>query len=364
MDHSAIKSLSPDSAAGAEAGPRVRRQRRKMQRVTMMDVARRAGVSSSTVSLYLRKPDAVSPAASQEIAQAIDDLGYVPNLVAGGLAAAGSRVVSVIVPSIRNAFFAETVASLQTELAAEGLQVMLGHSEYSEGDEEALIRTALAWAPAAIVLTGLNHSKGARKLLSGGGVPVVEMWELGAQAPIDMAVGFSHAAVGATAARHFAQQGFTNLAFLGARLAQDRRAAARAEGFVTEALRLGLPEPQILNHPAPATAEAGAQLLGRAQASPAEFQAVACSNDLIALGVLFECQRRGIAVPGDLAVMGFGDLSFSSTSNPPLTTIRPSGDLIGREVARLIKACTHGTHPMDAARIVDTGHLLVERKSG
>lgn len=364
MNNSALKSPATGRPAEAESGPRVRRARRKMQRVTMMEVALRAGVSSSTVSLYLRKPDAVSPAASQAIAQAIDDLGYVPNLVAGGLAAAGSRVVSVIVPSIRNAFFAETVASLQTELAAEGLQVMLGHSEYSDADEEALIRTALAWAPAAVVLTGLSHTKTARKLLAAGGVPVVEMWELGEPAPIDMAVGFSHAAVGATAARHFAQQGFTSLAFLGARLAQDRRAAARAEGFVTEALRLGLPEPEILNHPAPATAEAGAQLLGRAHASPSEFQAVACSNDLIALGVLFECQRRSIAVPGDLAVMGFGDLSFSSTSNPPLTTIRPSGDLIGREVARLIKACAHGNHPPDGARIVDTGHLLIERKSG
>lgn len=363
MNNSAIKSPPVEIASDAKVGPRARRPRRKMQRVTMMDVARRAGVSPSTVSLYLRKPDAVSPTASQDIAQAIEDLGYVPNMVAGGLAAAGSRVVSVIVPSIRNAFFAETVASLQTELAAEGLQVMLGHSEYSENDEEALVRTALAWAPAAVVLTGLSHSKAARKLLAGGGMPVVEMWELGAQAPIDMAVGFSHAAVGATAARHFAQQGFTRLAFLGARLSQDRRAAARADGFVAEALRLGLPEPQILNHPAPATAEAGAQLLGRVQSNPG-LQAVACSNDLIALGVLFECQRRGIAVPGHLAVIGFGDLSFSSTSNPPLTTIRPSGDLIGREVARLIKACVHGNRPPEGARIVDTGHLLVERKSG
>ncbi len=360
MDRSAIKS----DAAEPEVGGRVRRQRRKMQRVTMMDVANRAGVSSSTVSLYLRRPDAVSPAAGQEIAQALEALGYVPNLVAGGLAAAGSRVVSVIVPSIRNAFFAETVASLQTELAAEGLQVMLGHSEYSETDEEALIRTALAWAPAAIVLTGLSHSIAARKLLTSAGVPVVEMWELGAQAPVDMAVGFSHTAVGATAARHFAQQGFTRLAFLGARLSQDRRAAARAEGFVAEAVRLGLPEPQIINHPAPATAEAGAQLLGRVQANLPGLQAVACSNDLIALGVLFECQRRGVTVPGDLAVIGFGDLSFSSTSNPPLTTIRPSGDLIGREVARLIKASAHGERPPEAERIVDTGHLLVERKSG
>lgn len=361
MNHSAPKS-SILNAIEEPAAPR--RQRRKMQRVTMMDVARLAGVSPSTVSLYLRRPEAVSPSASQEIAQAIEALGYVPNLVAGGLAAAGSRVVSVIVPSIRNAFFAETVAALQTELARDGLQVMLGHSEYSEQSEEALVRTALSWAPAAIVLTGLGHSPGARKLLAAGGTPVVEMWELGEQPPIDMAVGFSHETVGVTAARHFFRQGKRNLAFIGARLAQDRRAAARAKGFVGEAVRLGLAEPPILNHPAPATAEAGAQLLGRVKAALPGVEAVACSNDLIALGVLFECQRQALAVPDQLAVIGFGDLSFSSTSNPPLTTIRPSGDLIGREVARLILACVHGQVLSAADKIVDTGHLLVERRSG
>ena len=184
---------------GSGLGNRATRKRRKMQRVTMMDVAKHAQVSPSTVSLYLRKPESVSPAAGQEIARAVSTLGYVPNLVAGGLAAASSKVVSIIVPSIRNAFFAETVSTLQAELRAEGLQVLLGHSEYAEAEEEALIRTALSWSPAAVVLTGLTHSPDARKLLKASGIPVIEMWELGGE-PIDMAVGFSHPEVGASAA--------------------------------------------------------------------------------------------------------------------------------------------------------------------
>ena len=209
------------------------RKRRKMQSITMMDVAKLAQVSPSTVSLYLRKPAAVSPAAGQEIARAISTLGYVPNLVAGGLAAASSKVVSIIVPSIRNAFFAETVSTLQSELAAEGLQVLLGHSEYGEDQEEALVRTALSWAPAAVVLTGLSHSSETRKLLQASGVPVVEMWELGAR-PIDMAVGFSHPQVGASAARHLLSKNRRALAFIGARMQEDHRAAKRASGFAED----------------------------------------------------------------------------------------------------------------------------------
>lgn len=347
---------------GTSLQNRVPRKRRKMQRVTMMDVAKLAQVSPSTVSLYLRKPAAVSPAAGQEIARAISTLGYVPNLVAGGLAAASSKVVSIIVPSIRNAFFAETVSTLQSELAAESLQVILGHSEYGEEQEEALVRTALAWAPAAVVLTGLSHSAETRKLLQASGVPVIEMWEIGGK-PINMAVGFSHPQVGASAARHLLSKERRSIAFLGARMQEDHRAAKRASGFAEEAKRGTQATCEIINHPGAATVEAGSLLLNRALQQIPSLDGIACSNDLIALGALFECQRQGIAVPDRIAVVGFGDLDFSASCIPSLTTIRPSGDLIGKEVARLILAGIHGEPPAGASRIIDTSHVLIERRS-
>ena len=329
-----------------------------MQQVTIMDVAKLANVSPSTVSLYLRKPENVSPASSHIIARAIDTLGYVPNLVAGGLAAASSRVVSIVVPSVRNAFFAETVSALQTELAAEGLQVLLGHTEYDEASEEALVRTALSWAPAAIVLTGLGHSEATRHLLKSTGIPVVEMWELGGE-PLDMAVGFSHPQVGAAAAQHLLSKGRRNLAFLGARMQEDRRAAQRAAGFEEACAK----SCTIVNHPGAAMVDAGAILLDRALRQNPGLDGLACSNDLIALGVIFECQRRGIAIPQSLAVIGFGDLDFSGSCVPSLTTIRPSGDLIGREAARLILDRIKGLNGNPTPCVIDTGYVLVERRS-
>jgi LacI family gluconate utilization system Gnt-I transcriptional repressor len=346
---------------GSQLGNRATRKRRKMQRVTMTDVARHAQVSPSTVSLFLRKPESVSPAAGQEIARAVSTLGYVPNLVAGGLAAASSKVVSIIVPSIRNAFFAETVSTLQAELRAEGLQVLLGHSEYAEAEEEALIRTALSWSPAAVVLTGLTHSPDARKLLKASGIPVIEMWELGGD-PIDMAVGFSHPEVGASAARHLLSKGRRTLAFLGARMHEDRRAAQRARGF-EEACQAAAGSCEIVNHPGAATVEAGALLLNRALRQMPDLDGIACSNDLIALGALFECQRQGLAIPANIALVGFGDLDFSASCIPSLTTIRPSGDLIGKEVARLILGSIQNDPPERGRRVIDTGHVLIERRS-
>ena len=286
----------------------------------------------------------------------------VPNFVAGGLAAASSRVVSIIIPSIRNAFFAETVSVLQAILGDEGYQLLVGHSEYSDAQEEALVRAALAWAPAAIVLTGFTHSAATRELLRKSGIPVMEMWELDGH-PIDMAVGFSHRDVGATTARHLLDKGHRRLAFLGARLHEDRRAAQRAAGFTTFVEQFGGATAALFDNPAPASTEAGSLLLSRALRQIPDLRAVACSNDLIALGALFECQRRGLAVPQELAVIGFGDLGFAANCVPPLTTIRPSGDIIGKEVARLVLARIRDETDAGWTPVVDIGHLLVQRSS-
>jgi len=338
------------------------RVRRKMQRVTIMDVAARAKLSPSTVSLYFRKPGAVSAAASASIARAIEALDYVPNLMAGGLAAASSRVASIIVPSVRNAFFAETVAAMQAELGKQRLQVMLGHTEYDEREEEDLVRAALSWAPAVIVLTGLSHSTVTRRLLRDSHVPVVEIWELGGQ-PIDMAVGFHHAEVGSMAASHLVQRGRKRLVFLGARLQEDRRAGQRAQGFVDTARRAPNVSAEIIRHPAPATAEVGAMLLAEAVRCCPDVDGIACSNDHVALGAMFECQRLGVAVPARVSVVGFGDLSFSAACNPSMTTIRPPGDLIGKEAARLLIARIANTDGTPERAVIDTRFSLLHRQS-
>jgi LacI family gluconate utilization system Gnt-I transcriptional repressor len=354
--------MSPDTDELAtltmEPAPR---NRRGTRRVTMADVARRAGVSPSTVSLYLRKPDTVSPGAGSQIARAIAELDYVPNLVAGGLAAASSRVVSIIVPSVRNAFFAETVARLQADLGRERLQVLLGHTEYDLAEEENLVRTALSWAPAAVVIAGLAHSPATVRLLRAARVPVIEIWELGRE-PIDIAIGFAHDKVGAAAAEHLIGRGRRRLAFLGARMQQDNRAAQRARGFAAAAEARGL-APASLGHPAPATVEVGGMLLAQAIEAHPDLDAIACSNDHIALGALFECQRRGIAVPERLAMIGFGDLPFSAACNPALTTIRPPGELIGSEAARVILARARGEAAPTGGQVIDTHFTLVPRQS-
>lgn len=337
------------------------RKRRKMQRVTMTDVANRAEVSPSTVSLFLRKPEAVSERIGQRVEKAITDLGYVPNYVAGGLAAAGSRVVSVIVPSLRNAFFSDTVTELEKLLAASRLQTLVGHTEYSLQQEEELVRAALSWAPAAVVLTGTSHTAATRDLLRKTRTPVVEMWEL-TDDPIDQAVGFSHEDVGRAVARHFLEQGYRDVAFFGARMGEDTRAADRAHGFKAE-MSANSVNVRMVEDNAPASTASGARMLAGLDEP---VRAIACSNDTVALGVLFEAQRRGISVPSELAVAGFGDLDFAQQCVPPLTTVRPSALDIAARVAACIRARDPHSTPEDstpAPQVHDTGFTFVPRES-
>jgi LacI family gluconate utilization system Gnt-I transcriptional repressor len=145
---------------------------------------------------------------------------------------------------------------------------------------------------------------------------------------------------------------------------QDRRAHQRAQGFAAALAEAHCGQaPSILDHPATASTDVGGQLLAQALARQPALDAVVCSNDHIALGVLFEAQRRGLAVPERLSVVGFGDLPFAASCVPPLTTVRPSGDEIGRQVAHLIlRRLEMGPLPTEE-RVVDTGFRLIDRES-
>ena len=313
------------------------RQRRSTQRTTMSDVARIAEVSPSTVSLFLRDPEAVSERRRLRIRRAIDTLRYVPNRMAGSLAAASTQVVGVIVPSLVNSFFSETVSTLQTALMARGYQILIGHTSYDPAREEELVRTFLSWSPSGIVLTGLGHSRATRQMLESSSVPVVEMWETGPQ-PIDLMVGFSHADVGRLQARHLIERGCRAIAFLGAELGRDARAAQRAQGY-SDVLNShsGQAPPEIVAADAQ-TASAGALAFAALHDRRPELDGVVFSNDILALGALTEAQRRGIAIPEQMRMIGFGGLDYTSQHVADLSTIVPPQREIGDHAAALLLA--------------------------
>ncbi len=138
-------------------GARGRRRHRGNNRVTIEDVAKEAGAAPITVSRALNTPEKVSARLRERIDRAVEALGYVPNLIAGGLASAGTRVIPVVVPSLSILTFIEVIHGIQQTLEAAGYQVLLGSTDFDLDREAALIDSVLGYSPSGVILTGLRH---------------------------------------------------------------------------------------------------------------------------------------------------------------------------------------------------------------
>ncbi len=340
-----------------EAAVPPRRGRRGSGAVTLHDVAKIAGVAPITASRALNTPAQVSEEVRRKVQDAVAKTGYVPNRLAGGLASTRSLLVAAVVPTLSGPVFLPTVQALTEGLAAAGYQLMLGQSGYAGSREDALLEAIIGRRPDGIVLTGILHSAAGRRRLLASGIPIVETWDL-TPTPIDMLVGFSHTEVGRAVAAFLQRRGRRRLAVV---TGDDERAQRRLAAFLDEARRLALAAPQVVTVPAPTTLKSGRAALARLLDGGARVDAVFCSSDLLALGVLTEAQARGLAVPKDLALVGFGDLDFAADLHPALSTVRINGAAIGEQAARFILDRAEGREV--AQRVVDIGFSIVERAS-
>ena len=298
------------------------RKRRGAGRVTLQAVARAAGVSAITVSRYFNQPEQVSPERRERIAEAVAELGYVPNLVAGGLASARGRIVGMVSPNISGPIFADTIQGFSDTLSRHGYQLLLASSYFSAEQEENAVRAFLGWSPAALVLTSHFHSAATEKMLAEADIPLVETWDYRPErAPVQ--IGFSHHEVGVTATRYLHDKGYRRIAFVQNSAAGDFSALERRDGYVEALTALG-GEPQVF---APETDlapfEAGKQAMLALMESAQRPEAIIFANDNLAAGALLAGQRAGFRIPEDCAVMGFGDYPFAAMLMPGLTTVKP-----------------------------------------
>lgn len=334
-----------------------KRARRGSGAITLRDVAKLAEVAPITASRAINTPGQVSPEVLRKVQDAVQRTGYVPNRMAGGLASARSRLIAAVVPSTVVSVFMETIESLNETLFNAGYQLMLGQSNYSAEREESLLEAIIGRRPDGIFLTGiLPPGKGRTRLLASG-IPVVETWDL-TPTPIDMLIGFSHAGIGRDVARFLLGKGHRHFALV---QADDERAHRRATAFTEAITAQGGAVVQVVNVGASRSLKSGRQAMAQILVQASEVDAVFCSSDLLALGVMTEARVRGVAIPSRMAVMGFGDVSFVGDMAPALTTVRINGGEIGRRAAHYLMARAEG-QPVEP-RIVDVGYAIVERES-
>jgi LacI family gluconate utilization system Gnt-I transcriptional repressor len=328
--------------------------------ISMKDVARLSGVSKMTVSRALRAPDTVSPKTLTRIQAVIESTGYVPNRVAGNLSLNRTTAVAIIVPSLSNALYAETLQGISDLLEPHGFQLMISDGGYSLEKEEKLIKMYVAERVCGIILHNTSHTEKARKILLNSGIPCVETGNLRAD-PIDMCVSYSNFEAGQAMAAHLISLRYRKFGFASLPVSWSDRLSERRRGFVMGLKRAGLSmDPRLILEVEPGL-ESGARALGRMLDLELPLDAVFFAGDVLAAGAVIEAQRRAIKIPGQLAIAASDDNDLMQTIIPSLSTVRFPRYQIGSRAAELIVNRSMGVD--SKTRCFDLGFEIIQRNS-
>ncbi|RAU19824.1 transcriptional regulator [Nitrincola tibetensis] len=329
-------------------------------RITLDDVARQVGVSAITVSRALNNPDKVSDTLRERIQQAVLETGYVPNRAARSLASNASKTLAVIIPSVSNAVFSNVIKGIYDVCTPLNYEMIIGNTYYSLKQESNLIEKFLTHMPDGFITTGLDMSDDTRERLVQSGIPVVQMMETGTREPIDMCVGISHLAAGREMAEYFIRKGYQRIGVIASQL--DQRTRNRVQGFLSYVREHAPTQPdRVIADPRPSSVHLGGVLFSELLAQFPDTDAIFCCNDDLAYGAIYECQRRHLRIPQQIAIAGFNDLEQSACINPSLTSIAIPLYSIGKTAAEMMLNRLKG-QPTPTP-VMDLGFRLIERES-
>lgn len=340
---------------------RARSKPKERRRARLSDVAARAGVSAVTVSRALRTPEMVSEDVRRRIDAAVGELGYVPNYLASALASARTQIIGVVVPSLTNGVFVDYLRALHDFFLPKGFQVLVLNSRYSISEEERAIATLIGHHAEAIILAGIDQNERSRALLKSAHVPVIQTMEIGDD-PIDINIGLSQRDAGYAATKYLLDLGHRKIAHVAARI--DFRAKRRMEGYKQAMADAGIDfAPMVEATTQQSTVLRGAEMFRAVLARLPDLEAIFCCNDDLALGALFECQRRGIRVPQDLSIVGFNDLEFCASAYPPLTSVATPRYEMAHRAAEIVLEIIRGSGARPKQRRIDLGFEIIVRGS-
>ena len=331
------------------------------RRARLSDVAAQAGVSAVTVSRALRKPEMVSEDVRRRIDAAVRELGYVPNYLASALASAKTHIIGVVVPSLTNGVFVDYLRALHDFFLPKGFQVLVLNSRYSLMEEERAIATLIGHHAEALIIAGIDQTERSRTLLEGAGVPIVQTMEIG-ETPIDINIGLSQHDAGYAATKYLLGLGHRKIAHIAARI--DFRAKRRMEGYKQAMVEAKIDCTSMVEATTQqSTVHRGAEMLSAVLSRLPDLEALFCCNDDLALGALFECQRRGIKVPEDISIVGFNDLEFCASAYPTLTSVAVPRYEMALRAAEIVFDIIRGGGGRPRQTRIDLGFKIVARGS-
>ncbi|MDG6248468.1 gluconate operon transcriptional repressor GntR [Glaesserella parasuis] len=302
----------------------------KRKRPTLQHIADHLGITKMTISRYLRNPEAVAHETGLRIAEAITEFGYIPNRAPDILSNAKSRAIGVLVPSLTNQVFADVIKGIELVTDKAGYQTMLAHYGYSQEKEEQRIESLLSYNVDGIILSENHHSKRTLKMLEVANIPVIEIMD-SSEIGIQQAVGFDNISAAQSMVETMISRGHKNIVYFTARM--DKRTKLKMQGY-EQAMRKYQLEPHSLITDEPSSFTLGAKQLQQALAQYPDIDGIFCTNDDLAIGALFECQRLGIKVPKEMAIAGFHGHDVGQSLTPQLATVITPRLEIGKVAAQ------------------------------
>lgn len=328
---------------------------------TIFEVAKRAGVSTATVSRVLSNPSMVAPDTRRKVMAAVERLRYAPNAAAKNLRMLRSRKLLVTVPDISRPVFSLILQGIEESANREGYSVVLGDTHYDQGREERYAAMLLEKQADGLIFLGRKLSKGvemAVRATSNGRAPVVNVIGFHPQFGIP-SIQIDNVAAGADAMEHLYRLGHRKIGLVtGPPLSFV--SAERLRGATSRAKREKAGGDMIVTNgdfSVDSGVVAGERLLGRSDPPTAIF----CFNDEMAMGVLHTARRRKVRVPDDVSIIGVDDIRYGRFVDPPLTTVAQPMREMGEYAVRVLLGILHGDE--SSPECVRLPHMLVVRSS-
>jgi DNA-binding LacI/PurR family transcriptional regulator len=296
---------------------------------TIQDVARAAGVAASTVSRYLNGQLKVSPATEAKVLEAVADLGYVPNATARNLARGRSGVIGFVVPEISNPYFGAIADHVVEEVERHGRLVLLCSHRSQSVKQSSYIELLASGAIDGMLYLGSFRSNERLAVAIAEGLPVVVVDEPIAGLPPVPTVVMDDYAGGYQATSYLVALGHRRIAFVSGP-AELGSVQERYRGYLDALCKAGIETEGQVRLSGQFTEQFGVSALPHLLAAAQPPTAAFVASDYIALGVISAAEAHGIAVPGDLSIVGFDDIRFSQYVRPRLTTVRSPLDRLAR----------------------------------
>jgi LacI family transcriptional regulator len=300
----------------------------------LAEVARLASVSPATVSRAFNAPKLLNAATLKRVNEAAEQLSYIPDGLARSLRRNRSMVIGAVMPSLRHAYFATTVEGLQSEIAKRGYTLLLAVSDFNNQTELAAVRSMIRQGVDGFVLVGRQHDPVLLALLRERAKPFVITWSYDS---VLASVGFDHRKAIQPAINHLLDLGHRDvvavMAFLTVSDRERERLGGIEDAFALRGQSFGADR---VIYAGGSGLQDGRNAFRSARARYPRATAVICANDLLAAGALMECAATGLAAPGDISVIGYGDLDIAAAMTPSITTIKTPAEDMGRKAAILL----------------------------